>query len=95
MCRVSRRKVLFGSAALLSLKNSDWELLESLKVDVAATDAAPQVGKVDQVSDGIYFHQCRQAARSNDKLHPALPAGLTDTLRGGRDGTGQHGQRPG
>lgn len=57
MCRVSRRKLLFGSAALLSLKNSDWELLESLKVDVAATDAAPQVGKVDQVSDGIYFHE--------------------------------------
>lgn len=58
MCRVTRRELLLGSAALFSLTKSDWELLESLEVDVKETAAAsPEVGKVDPVADGVYFHQ--------------------------------------
>lgn len=58
MCRITRRQLLLSSAALFSLTKSDWELLDTLGVDVRASAATtPQVGKVDQIAEGVYFHQ--------------------------------------
>ncbi|MDQ3010995.1 MAG: hypothetical protein M3X11_09880 [Acidobacteriota bacterium] len=61
MCRVTRRELLLSSAALFSLTKSDWELLETLGVDAHAAAlpeaSKPEVGKVDLVAEGIYFHQ--------------------------------------
>jgi glyoxylase-like metal-dependent hydrolase (beta-lactamase superfamily II) len=58
MCRVSRRELLLGSAALFSLTKSDWELLDALGVDAhAAAAVRPEIGKVDPLAEGVYFHQ--------------------------------------
>lgn len=57
MCRVTRRELLLGSAALFSLTRSDWELLDALGVDAHAAATLPEVGKVDPVAEGVYFHQ--------------------------------------
>jgi glyoxylase-like metal-dependent hydrolase (beta-lactamase superfamily II) len=54
MCRVSRRELLLGGAALLG-----GGATES-KADSKSFPSKPatvQVGKVDQLSDDIYFHQ--------------------------------------
>lgn len=49
MCRVSRRELLLGGAAALGAAASDPKTI---------VKAAPvQVGKVDQLTDGVYFHQ--------------------------------------
>lgn len=61
MSRITRREMLWGSAALFSLTKSDWELLDALgiagKVEASAMTLAPEVGKVDQVAENIYFYQ--------------------------------------
>jgi cyclase len=54
MCRVSRRELLLGGAALLGATAT------KSKADAKTPPAKPvavEVGKVDQVSDGVYFHQ--------------------------------------
>ena len=49
MCKVSRRELLLGSAALLTSAASDPK---------AVVKASPvEVGKVDPIADGVYFHQ--------------------------------------
>jgi cyclase len=54
MSRVSRRELLFGSAALLGLPMNEWEAWEK---EVLSSSPKTEVGKVDQVSDGVYFYQ--------------------------------------
>ncbi|MCI0338967.1 MAG: MBL fold metallo-hydrolase [Acidobacteria bacterium] len=54
MSHVSRRELLFGSAALLGLTMNDWESFEK---EVLSAYPAAEVGKVDQVADEVYFHQ--------------------------------------
>lgn len=54
MCRVSRRELLLGGAALVGAAAADPKTVAN---PIAANLAPVQVGKVDQVSDGVYFHQ--------------------------------------
>lgn len=51
MCRVTRRDILLGSAALIGAAASDSKEL------IKPARAAVEVGKVDQVATDIYFHQ--------------------------------------
>jgi glyoxylase-like metal-dependent hydrolase (beta-lactamase superfamily II) len=50
MCKVSRRELLLGGAALVGAAAANPKT-------VAEPPPKPEVGKVDQVSDGVYFHQ--------------------------------------
>jgi cyclase len=54
MSRVSRRELLLGSATLLGMPMDDWKAWEK---EVLSSLPKTEVGKVDQVSDGVYFHQ--------------------------------------
>jgi cyclase len=54
MSRVSRRELLFGSASLLGMPMNDWKAWEK---EVLSSSPKTEVGKVDQVSDGVYFYQ--------------------------------------
>jgi cyclase len=54
MSRVSRRELLFGSAALLGMPNSDWEAWEK---EALALYPQKGVAEVDQLSDNIYFYR--------------------------------------
>ncbi|HKX31753.1 MAG TPA: MBL fold metallo-hydrolase [Blastocatellia bacterium] len=54
MSKVTRRELLLGSAALIGLSADDWREFEK---EVRAAGPAPEVGKVDQISEGIYFHE--------------------------------------
>jgi glyoxylase-like metal-dependent hydrolase (beta-lactamase superfamily II) len=54
MCRVTRRELLLGSASFLGLSMNDWDAFEK---EVLAARPHADVGKVDQVAEGIYFHQ--------------------------------------
>ena len=62
MCRVSRREMLLGGAALLGVAATESNA-SSKAVPKAGAKSAPanpepaQVGKVDRLSDDIYFHQ--------------------------------------
>jgi glyoxylase-like metal-dependent hydrolase (beta-lactamase superfamily II) len=49
MCQVSRRELLLGGAALIGAAATNPK--------TAAMPSPVQIGKVDQVADGIYFHQ--------------------------------------
>ena len=51
MCKVTRREMLIGSAALIGLAATD---AESIAAPVRKT---PEVGKVDPVATDVYFHQ--------------------------------------
>jgi cyclase len=53
MCRVSRRELLLGGAALLGAAAKSNVTAKTL----TAKPGTIQVGKVDQLSDGVYFHQ--------------------------------------
>ncbi|MCI0392170.1 MAG: MBL fold metallo-hydrolase [Acidobacteria bacterium] len=58
MCRVSRREMLLGGAALLGAAATESKAKPITNAKTApATPLAVEVGKVDQVSDGVYFHQ--------------------------------------
>ena len=58
MCRVSRREMLLGGAALLGAAATESKAKSITNAKTApATPPAVEVGKVDQVSDGVYFHQ--------------------------------------
>src|SRR5262245_24060471 len=54
MSHVTRRELLLGSTALLGLSFDDWKEFEK---EVLAKSPQAEVGKVDQIGDGIYFHQ--------------------------------------
>src|SRR5262245_39762674 len=54
MCRVSRRELLLGGAALLGAAATKPKANAKTS---PANPAAVEVGKVDQLSDGVYFHQ--------------------------------------
>ncbi|MGE0129113.1 MAG: MBL fold metallo-hydrolase [Blastocatellales bacterium] len=54
MCRVSRRELLLSGAALVGTAAANPKAI----ANPTGPDPAPvQVGKVDQVSDSVYFHQ--------------------------------------
>jgi cyclase len=55
MSRVSRRDLLFGSAALLSLPKNDE--LEAWEKEVLPYFPKSQIGEIDQLSASVYFHQ--------------------------------------
>src|SRR5882672_2464033 len=54
MCRVSRRELLLGGAALLGAAATESKAAAKT---FPAKPGAVEVGKVDQLSDGVYFHQ--------------------------------------
>src|SRR5215471_15296505 len=54
MCRVSRRELLLGGAALLGAAATESKAAS--KTFTAKTGTV-EVGEVDQLSDGVYFHQ--------------------------------------
>ncbi len=58
MCRVSRREMLLGGAALLGAAATESKA-KSITNPKTAPPPAPtaEVGVVDQVADGVYFHQ--------------------------------------
>src|SRR5215510_10842753 len=53
MCRVSRRELLLGGAALLAAAAES----KSNAKTISPKSKTVQVGEVDQLSDGVYFHQ--------------------------------------
>src|SRR5262245_9641396 len=58
MCRVSRREMLLGGAALLGAAATESKARPITSAKTApATHPAVEVGKVDQLSDGVYFHE--------------------------------------
>src|SRR5215813_291905 len=58
MCRVSRREILLGGAALLGAAATESKAKSVTNAKTApAPPPAVEVGKVDQLSDGVYFHQ--------------------------------------
>lgn len=56
MSHLTRRELLLGSAALLTTATSDVAANEII-AEMAAYARPNEVGKVDQVADGVYFHQ--------------------------------------
>jgi len=54
MCRVSRRELLLGGAALLGAAATESNAKSKTST---AKPGTAEVGKVDQLSDGVYFHQ--------------------------------------
>jgi glyoxylase-like metal-dependent hydrolase (beta-lactamase superfamily II) len=54
MCRVSRRELLLGGAALLGAAATDSKATAKT---FPAKPGPVEVGKVDHLSDGVYFHQ--------------------------------------
>src|SRR5215813_2124485 len=58
MCRVSRREILLGGAALLGAAATESKANSKINSKTApAPRPAVEVGKVDQLSDSVYFHQ--------------------------------------
>src|SRR5262245_65762797 len=58
MCRVSRREMLLGGAALLGAAATESKAKHITSAKTApAKHPAVEVGKVDLLSDGVYFHQ--------------------------------------
>lgn len=56
MSKLTRREMLLSSAALLTTASSEIEANEII-AEMAAYARQGQVGKVDQLTDNIYFHQ--------------------------------------
>ncbi len=58
MCRVSRREMLLGAAALLGGAATESNAKSITNPKTAPSPLPPvEVGKVDQFADGVYFHQ--------------------------------------
>ncbi len=53
MSGISRRELLLGSASLFGLSTNDWEAFEK---EVLSSLPPAEVGKVDLVAEGVYFH---------------------------------------
>lgn len=54
MSNITRRELLLSSAGLLGISMNDWETFEK---EILPALPPAEVGKVDQVAEGVYFHQ--------------------------------------
>src|SRR5215475_8872058 len=57
MCRVSRRELLLGGAALLGAAATESKAPAKTFSAKSGTPGTIEVGVVDQLSEGVYFHQ--------------------------------------